>query len=477
MLSGSLLSQGRRLDSRFHGNDDCLRNYQMKERTNMDKKKYWNPIIETLPRERLQEIELKRFRELLRWAKESSPFYKRKLHGIEPGDIRTMEDVAKVPMTEKDELRAAQEGKEIPLYGDLLAVPPERLSIYHQTSGTTGKPVYFPDTYESWQWVVEVWCNILYAAGFRSTDRVFLPFVYNVYIAFWQGHYAAEKLGCEVVPGGGLETKARIQKIKEVGATALMNTPTYGLHMIEVAKEMGIDPRRDLQVRKMICAGEPMPEPARLRLEKEWGADVYDHIGGTEPGGWAGMCTEKKGLHVIEPHFLLEMVDLETMSNPILPGVKGVAVITSLCRRCIPLIRFNLKDVMMVMDQPCSCGRTSMRVDQIGGRVDDLRKIRGVFFSPSRVEEVIRADFPEVVEFEIILTQEEVMPVLTLRTEADPSLSEGQQKELRRRIRDQLKIKTNLTFEIESVKPGGLPRYTLKAARFKDLTKNRNLRG
>jgi phenylacetate-CoA ligase len=424
-----------------------------------------------LPRERLVEIELKRFRELLRYAKESSPFYEKKLHGIEPEDIRTLQDVEKVPMTEKDELRAAQEEKEIPLYGDLLAVHPERLSIYHQTSGTTGRPVYFPDTYESWQWVVEVWCYILYAAGFRPTDRVFLPFVYNVYIAFWQGHYAAEKLGCEVVPGGGLETKARIQKIKEVRATALMNTPTYGLHMAEVAKEMGIDPRRDLQVRKMICAGEPMPEPARLRLEKEWGADVYDHIGGTEPGGWAGMCSEKRGLHVVEPHFLLEMVDLETMSKPIPPGVKGVAVITSLCRRCIPLIRFNLKDVMMVMDQPCSCGRTSMRVDQIGGRVDDLRKIRGVFFSPSRVEEVIRADFPEVVEFEIILTQEEVMPVLTLRTEADPSLSEGQQKELRKRIREQLKIKTNLTFEIESVKPGGLPRYTLKAARFKDLMK------
>ena len=436
-----------------------------------ESKKYWNPIIETLPRERLVEIELKRFRELLRYAKESSPFYKKKLHGIEPEDIRTLQDVEKVPMTEKDELRAAQEEKEIPLYGDLLAVHPERLSIYHQTSGTTGRPVYFPDTYESWQWVVEVWCYILYAAGFRPTDRVFLPFVYNVYIAFWQGHYAAEKLGCEVVPGGGLETKARIQKIKEVRATALMNTPTYGLHMVEVAKEMGIDPRRDLQVRKMICAGEPMPEPARLRLEKEWGADVYDHIGGTEPGGWAGMCSEKRGLHVVEPHFLLEMVDLETMSKRIPPGVKGVAVITSLCRRCIPLIRFNLKDVMMVMDQPCSCGRTSMRVDQIGGRVDDLRKIRGVFFSPSRVEEVIRADFPEVVEFEIILTQEEVMPVLTLRTEADPSLSEGQQKELRKRIRDQLKIKTNLTFEMESVKPGGLPRYTLKAARFKDLTK------
>jgi phenylacetate-CoA ligase len=434
-------------------------------------KKYWNPIIETLPQERLKEIELKRFRELLRWAKEKSPFYKKKLHGIEPEDIRTMEDVAKVPVTEKDELRTAQEGKEPYLYGDLLAVPPERLSIFHQTSGTTGKPVYIPDTYESWQWVVEVWCYILYAAGFRAQDRVFIPFAYNVYIAFWQGHYAAEKLGCEVVPGGALDTQGRIQKMKEVKATALMNTPTYGLHLAEVAKEMGIDPKRDLNIKRMISAGEPLPEPTRLRLEELWGAEVYDHIGGTEPGGWGGMCCEKKGIHVIEPHYLFEMVDLETMSKPIPPGTKGVAVITPLCRRCIPLIRFNLKDVMMVMDEPCSCGRTSIRVNQIGGRVDDLRKIRGVFFSPSVLEEVIRGQFPEVVEFETILTQEEVMPVLTLRVEFDPSIGESQYKELRSRIREKLKIRSNLTFELEVVKAGGLPRYTLKSSRFKDHTK------
>ncbi len=434
-------------------------------------KQYWNPMIETLPREKLVQIQLKRFRELLRWSQENSPFYRRKMKGINPEDIRTLDDLAKVPTTEKDELRQAQEGKELYLYGDLLAVPPERLSVFHQTSGTTGKPVYIPDTYESWQWVVEVWCSILYAAGFRSTDRVFLPFVYNVYIAFWQGHYAAEKLGCEVVPGGGLETKARIQKMIDVRATALMNTPTYGLHMLEVAKEMGIDPAKDIPVKRMICAGEPMPEPTRQRLEQGWGADVYDHIGGTEPGGWAGMCVEKKGLHVMEPHFLLEMVDLETMSKPLAPGTKGVAVITSLCRRSIPLIRFNLKDVMTVMPEPCPCGRTSMRVDQIGGRVDDLRKIRGVFFSPHSVEEVIRGRFPEIAEFEIVLTQEGVMPTLTLRMEPDSCVTEGQCKELGRRVRENLKIRTNLTFEIEAVKPGALPRYTLKSARFKDMTR------
>lgn len=436
----------------------------------IEERKYWNPIIETLPRERLREIELKRFREVLRWAKDTSPFYRKKLQGIEPEDIKTFEDVAKVPITEKEELREAQEGKEPFPYGDLLSVPPEKLSVFHQTSGTTGKPVYFPDTYESWQWVVEVWCYILYAAGFRPHDRVFLPFGYNVYIAFWQGHYAAEKLGCEVIPGGALDTKGRILKIKELRATALMNTPTYGLHMVEVAKEMGIDPKKDLTVRKMICAGEPMPEPTRRRLEEEWGADVYDHIGGTEPGGWGGMCTEKKGIHVIEPHFLFEMVDLETMSKPIPPGEKGVAVITPLCRRCIPLIRFNLKDIMTVIDEPCPCGRTSIRVNQISGRIDDLRKIRGVFFTPNMVEEVIRGQFPEVSEYEILLTKEEALPVLTLRVEFDPSISESRYQELRARIRERLKIRTNLTFEIESLKPGSLPRYTLKSARFKDLT-------
>ena len=183
------------------------------------------------------------------------------------------------------------------------------------------------------------------------------------------------------------------------------------------------------------------------------------------------MCSEKKGMHVIEPHYLFEMVDLETMSKPIPPGTKGVAVVTPLCRRCIPLIRFNLKDMMMVMNEPCRCGRTSMRVDQIGGRVDDLRKIRGVFFTPAVVEEVIRGKFPQVVEFETHLTQEEVMPVLTLRVEFDPSVGESQWKELRGRLREQLKLRSNLTFEIEVVKPGGLPRYTLKSSRFKDLTK------
>lgn len=437
----------------------------------IEERKYWNPIIETLPREKLREIELKRFREVIRWAKDTSPFYKKKLHGIEPEDIGTFEDIAKVPITEKEELREAQEGKNPFPYGDLLAVPPEKLSVFHQTSGTTGKPVYFPDTYESWQWVVEVWCYILYAAGFRPQDRVFLPFGYNVYIAFWQGHYAAEKLGCEVVPGGALDTKGRILKIKELRATALMNTPTYGLHMIEVAKQMGIDPKKDLTVRKMICAGEPMPEPTRRRLEEEWGADVYDHIGGTEPGGWGGMCTEKKGIHVIEPHFLFEMLDLETMSKPIPPGEKGVAVITPLCRRCIPLIRFNLKDIMTVIDEPCPCGRTSIRVNQISGRIDDLRKIRGVFFTPNMVEEVIRGKFPEVSEYEIILTKEEALPVLTLKVEFDPSISEGRYQELKAQIRESLKLRTNLTFEIESLKPGSLPRYTLKSARFKDLTR------
>ena len=173
----------------------------------------------------------------------------------------------------------------------------------------------------------------------------------------------------------------------------------------------------------------------------------------------------------MEPHFILEMVDLETMSKPVSPGEKGIVVLTPLCRRCVPLIRFNLKDITRVKEEPCPCGRTSLRIDQVSGRVDDLRKIRGVFFSPSVIEEVIRSEFPEVVEFQTVLSQKGIAPVLTLRLELDPSLAGTQEERIQERIREQLKIRTNLTLEIERVKPGGLPRYTLKSTRFKDLTK------
>jgi phenylacetate-CoA ligase len=430
--------------------------------------KYWNPYLETLPRETLLELELRNLRKLLQYAKEHSAFYRKRYKDVVPEDIKTKEDLRRLPLLDKEDLRAAQEGKEPSLYGEILGVAPENVTTFRQTSGTTGRPVYVPETCESWQWRVEVWCHILWMAGFRETDRVFVPFGYNVYVAFWEGHYAAEKLGCEVVPGGALDTKGRISKMMEVKATALLNTPTYGLRMAEEAVQMGIGPR-EIGIKRMLCAGEPLPQATRKRLEELWGAEVYDHIGGTEPCAWASMCWERDGLHILEPFFLVEILDMETMSKEVNEGELGVAVVTPLGRRSFPLIRFDTKDLVRRGRAGCPCGRTSMMISEVAGRVDELRKIRGVLFTPVSVEELLREEFPQIEEYEIIVERKGPMDEITLRVEPQEDMEGNALAKLSARLSERLKMKTNLRFKINFALPGDLPRYTLKSRRFKDL--------
>jgi phenylacetate-CoA ligase len=251
---------------------------------------FWNPILETLPPEKLRELQVRKFRKILKWAYEKSKFHRRLYQeaGLKPGDIRSYEAIARVPKVEKAMMRDIQRKDPYP-YGDALCVPLEEVTEFRQTSGTTGTPVYQPDTWQDWEWWSEAWAYLLYAQGYRRADRVFLPFGYNIFVAFWAGHYAAEKIGCEVVPGGVLDTEARILKIQELRANAMMATPTYVLGMADTArKKLGIDPAKDLSIRKITCAGEPgasIPS-TKQRMEQAWGAKVYDHIGATEIGAW-----------------------------------------------------------------------------------------------------------------------------------------------------------------------------------------------
>ena len=429
---------------------------------------YWNPFLETLDREMLLRIELENFRRQMAFAQKHSPLYSRLLKDFEPREIKSLDDLKELPLTEKEDLRKAQADQSKTIYGDLLGVPPALVTTFRQTSGTTGQPVYVPESYESWQWRIEVWCHILWMAGFRETDRVFIPFGYNVYVAFWEGHYAAEKLGCEVVPGGALDSKGRINKIREVGATGLFNTPTYGLHLAETARGMGLDPR-ELTVKRMLCAGEPLPPATRTALEEAWGAEVYDHIGGTEPCAWAAMCGERSGLHLMEPFFLVEILDLETQTKEVEEGELGVAVVTPLGRRSFPLIRFNTKDVVKKGRAGCPCGRTSRMIQGVTGRTDHLTKIRGVLFSPVSVEEVLRGEFPEVTEYEVRVTKKGLMDRISLVIETKEEGERESVQGLISKIGERLKMKTNLRFEISAVALGRLPRYTLKHKRFKDL--------
>jgi phenylacetate-CoA ligase len=429
---------------------------------------YWNPYTETMPREKLEGVEFSYFKNMFSYAKSHSALYQDKLKGMDIGDIKTIDDIKKVPFTYKEELRKWQENVEPFPYGGLLGVDIADVCTFRQTSGTTGKPVYVPETYESWQWRIESWCHILWMAGFRPRHRLFLPFGYNVYVAFWEAHYAAEKLGCEVIPGGALDTKGRVKKIIELKANAMAGTPTYCLNIAQEAKEMGIDPK-SLGIERILGAGEPLPEATRKRIEATFDCHCFDHIGSTETCGFAGMCEAKQGLHIVEPFFLVELLDRETLTKEVDEGEQGVVVITPLGRRSFPVIRFNTMDVAIKGPSTCDCGRTSRKLMEIVGRVDDIRKIRGVLFSPKTVEQLVRADFPEIVEYEIVVTRQDIMDEITLRIELDPKLGADEAGKVAKRLQEGHKIKTNLSCKVTVEPQGALPRYDLKAKRFRDL--------
>ncbi len=292
---------------------------------------YWNPVLETLPFVTIRALQLKKFKRIFSWAYDHSKFH-RALYdevGIKPEDIQSFAHIRQIPTVEKSMMRDIQ-GKDPFPYGDALCVSLNEVTAYRQTSGTTGQPVYQPDTWQDWEWWAECWAQLLWAQGYRPKDRVFIPFGYNVFVAFWAGHYGAEKIGCEVVPGGVLDTRARILKIQELNATAMMGTPTYMLGMADTAiNEMNINPA-DLTIEKITCAGEPgasIPS-TKKRIEEAWGAKVYDHAGATEIGAWSFECTEQPGgMHVNDAFFLAEIVDVETGEIIEEPGVRGKMII------------------------------------------------------------------------------------------------------------------------------------------------------
>lgn len=439
-----------------------------------DKQSYWNPVLETLPLEKLQKLQLNKFLRIFQWAYNNSKFH-RGLYdeaGITTEDIQSLEDIRHVPKVEKSMMRDIQKKDPFP-YGDALCVPLEEVTEYRQTSGTTGQPVYQPDTWQDWEWWAECWAYLLWAQGYRSADRVFIPFGYNVFVAFWAGHYGAEKIGCEVVPGGVLDTKSRILKIQELGATALMGTPTYILGMADTARnQMGIDPAK-LTINKITCAGEPgagIPS-TKKRIETAWNAKVYDHAGATEIGAWSYECSHQpRGMHVNEAFFLVEIEDIDTGEIITGPGKRGKMIITALDRMAQPCVRFDSKDIIEWASESCSCGRT-FRVIKGGvvGRADDITKVKGVLLAPSAIEEVVRSINGLGDEYEVIVEKAGDAEKITLKVELMPGSTDRQSIESK--LTDQLRLKTNLRYDLIFCDYGTLERYEVKAKRFKDMRK------
>ena len=441
----------------------------------IEEQKYWNPVLETLPQVKIRDLQLKKFRRIFAWANEKSKFHSSlyKRAGIKPEDIQTFSDIRNIPTVEKSMMRDIQKKDPFP-YGDALCVPLDEVSEYHQTSGTTGQPVYQADSWQDWEWWSECWSYILWAQGYRSSDRVFLPFGYNVFVAFWAAHYAVEKIGAEVVPGGVLDTQARILKIQETKATAMMATPTYVLGMAETAKSrMGIDPA-SLTINKITCAGEPGASipTTKNRMQNAWGAKVYDHAGATEIGAWCYECTEQpSALHVNDGFFLVEIQDIETGEYIEEAGRMGKMIITALDRYAQPCIRFDSKDLIMWSSDPCPCGR-SFRTIKGGviGRIDDITKVKGVLLSPSAIEEVVRGIDGLGDEFEVIVDKKDDIDQITLKVELIPD-SRDKEDAIKTQLKDQLRLKTNLGYIIEFHEYDTLPRHGVKAKRFRDLRK------
>jgi phenylacetate-CoA ligase len=417
-----------------------------------------------LSRGELDQLQARSLADLLAAILPGNRFYARKFAqaGLNPASLTFPRDLAKLPFTTKAELLASQ--ADSPPFGGVLSEPIHRYTRLHQTSGTSGRPLRWPDTPESWSFLLDCWVALYRIAGVQPTDRLFFPFSFGPFLGFWTAFEAGTRLGCLCLPGGGMTTTARLRFLLDNQATVVLCTPTYALHLAETAREEGIDLSAS-PVRALIVAGEPGGSiPAtRRRIETGWGARVFDHTGMTETGPLGIECPDNPGgLHILESACWPEVLSLET-SQPVPPGTPGELVVTTFGRTACPLIRYRTGDLVCVDPHPCPCGRALVRLDGgIRGRVDDMIVIRGNNLHPSALQ-VILHRFAEVVEYRVEVDQTESLPVLRVEVEPDPG-TDGLHLAMRveRAIRDELLFKA----EVHVVPPGSLPRFDLKARRW-----------
>jgi phenylacetate-CoA ligase len=395
----------------------------------------------------------------------ANKFYTQKLQAAGVGfDVASLADyAARFPFTGKAELVADQSAN--PPYGANLTYPLNCYTRFHQTSGTSGAPLRWLDTPESWDAMTESWVEVFRAAKVRAGDRVMFAFSFGPFLGFWLAFAAAERLDCLCLPGGGLSSAARLRLMRDNQATVLCCTPTYALRLAEVAATERIA-TASLGVKTIIVAGEPGGSiPAtRARIEALWpGARVFDHHGMTEVGPVTHECPAQPGeLHVIESAYLAEIVDPATGQ----PAPSGELILTTLTRTGSPLLRYRTGDLVKCAagGAPCECGRSSLRLaGGILGRVDDMVIVRGVNIYPAAVEEILR-QFADVAEYQVQVATATAMT--ELRLEIEPVDRCADVAGLKNQVRQALETAFNLRIPVETVAPGSLPRFEMKAKRW-----------
>lgn len=428
---------------------------------------FYDHQLETLDRNDLRQLQNERLRCLISELARNE-FYSAKARraGIKLEEIGSAEDLLALPFTTKAEL--VEEQQSHPPFGRLLTYPLSDYRYFHQTSGTTGRPLKCLDTAQTWDWWTRCWGYVYRGAGVTADDIVFCAFSFGPYLSHWAAISGAWHVGAMCVSGGGMNSGQRLKAMLDNRCTVLVCTPTYALHLAEVAKEQGID-LRSSSVRRSIHAGEPgasLPNVKRA-IEESWGTTCFDHAGATEAGAWAFDCEAQTGaIHLNEAEFIFEVID-PSSGRSIAEGNRGELVITNLGRGCMPVLRYRTGDLVEMTDERCACGRGFARIKGgVLGRADDMIIVRGVNIYPSAIDDLIRG-LPDITEYEVDIRRVEGMDDLLIKLETPGAIPF---EATSRAVLSAFRHHFNIRISVEQAASGSLPRYEFKARRFKRVT-------
>lgn len=431
---------------------------------------YYQPDIETMSREDLEALQLERLQALVKRVYQKIPFYKESFDkaGINPEDIKSLADLAKLPFTVKQDMRDAYP------FG-LFAVPRKDVVRVHCSSGTTGTATvvgYTQKDLENWG---DCFARALYGAGCGPDSTLQIAYGYGLFTGGLGAHNGGERAGCTVLPMSTGNTKRQVRLMKDFNVDCLCCTPSYALNIAEVAQEEGYD-IHEFPIHAGILGAEPCSEATRAEIEQKMGIQVYDIYGLSEVmgPGVACECEKQHGLHVCEDQFIIEILDPKTL-QPVPDGEWGEVVFTTLCKECSPLVRYRTRDISRILVGECECGRTFRRMDRIAGRTDDMMILRGVNVFPSQIEEEI-VSFPEIApQYQLILTTKGTLDHAELRVETVPEFPFDEIRRLEKLKKDlQKALKENLQIavDVKIVEPKTIERAEGKAKRIIDMREN-----
>ncbi len=427
---------------------------------------------ETLPREELQELQVRRLRSTVERCYQTVTYYREAMDelGVKPRHIQSVADIRLLPFTKKENLR-----QNYPF--GMFAVPTDQVVRIHASSGTTGKPTVVGYTRRDIRTWARVMARSLAAAGMRPGDRLHNAYGYGLFTGGLGLHYGAEELGLMVTPISGGQTQRQIMLIRDFEPTGLSCTPSYALNLAETAEDMNVDLRK-LSLKVGIFGAEPWTEAMRYELESRLGIDAIDIYGLSEvigPGVGIECIEAKNGLHVFEDHFLIEAVDVDT-GQPIPYGEPGEIVITSLTKEAFPVIRYRTRDISVLDPAPCRCGRTHVRMQRVTGRTDDMLIIRGVNVFPSQVEAILMQTETLSPFYQLEVSRENNLDLLTVNVEGSPPLvAQGREAmdRVARKAQKDIKDFIGVTARVAVKATGELPRSEGKAVRVVDHRKRR----